>query len=118
MPALDVALCPRYHRAVEIIGRRWSGAILRVMLDGATRFSEIKHAVPDITDRMLSERLKELEAEGLVAREVQATTPVKVDYHLTEKGASLKPVLEAIGRWANGWVELPEDTATEAVAAC
>ena len=63
MPELDVALCPRYHRAVEIIGRRWSGAILRVMLDGATRFSQIKHAVPDITDRMLSERLKELEGQ-------------------------------------------------------
>lgn len=118
MPELDVALCPRYHRAVEIIGRRWSGAILRVMLDGATRFSEIKHAVPEITDRMLSERLKELEAEGLVARRVQATTPVKVDYHLTPKGLALKPVLESIGQWATGWVELPEVTAEGAQAAC
>jgi len=104
MTSFDVALCPRYHRAVEIIGRRWSGAILRVMLDGATRFSDIKHTVPDITDRMLSERLKELEAEGLVARQVQPTTPVKVEYHLTPMGIALKPVLQSIGQWANSWL--------------
>jgi len=118
MPELDVALCPRYHRAVEIIGRRWSGAILRVMLDGATRFSQIKHAVPDITDRMLSERLKELEAEGLVERQVMASTPVKVDYHLTRKGLALEPVLESIGKWATGWVELPEADTSNAETAC
>src|SRR5690625_4120977 len=97
---LDQALCPHYHRAVEIIGRRWSGSILRVMLDGATRFSQIKHAVGGITDKMLSERLKELEAEGLVRREVQATTPVRIDYHLTPMGEALRPVLGGIGDWA------------------
>ena len=71
MATLDPALCPRFHRAVELIGRRWSGAILRVMQAGASRFAEIKHAVPDISDKMLADRLKELEAEGLVARVVR-----------------------------------------------
>lgn len=124
MTGYDVALCPRYHRAVEIIGRRWSGAILRVMLDGATRFGEIRHAIPDITDRMLSERLKELEVEGLVARNVQPTTPVKVEYRLTPMGAALEPVLDTIGQWATGWLELPEAAASPeapadpATAAC
>ena len=118
MSGLDAALCPRYHHAVEIIGRRWSGAILRVMLDGATRFSEIKHAVPDINDRMLSERLKELEAEGLIARNVQATTPVKVEYRLTPMGAALEPVLDTIGHWATSWLELPDTAADSARAVC
>lgn len=111
MQTLDLALCPRYHRAVEIIGRRWSGAILRVMLDGASRFSEMKHAIPDINDRMLSERLKELESEGLVTRQVLATTPVKVAYQLTPKGRALEPVLDSIGSWATHWLELPEESA-------
>lgn len=111
MSGFDSALCPRYHRAVEIIGRRWSGAILRVMLDGATRFSEIKHAIPDITDKMLSERLKELEAEGLVTRDVRPTTPVRIDYHLTEMGEALRPVLDSIGGWASSWLPVPENSA-------
>lgn len=108
MRDFDAALCPRYHRAVEIIGRRWSGSILRVMVAGATRFSELKHAIPDVSDRMLSERLKELEREGLVRREVLSTTPVKVEYRLTPMGESLGPVLDGIGRWATNWLELPE----------
>lgn len=118
MTGFDVALCPRYHRAVEIVGRRWSGAILRVMLDGATRFSELKHTIPDITDRMLSERLKELESEGLVTREVVATTPVKVAYRLTPMGRSLEPVLDYIGKWATDWLELPDDGTAAASTAC
>lgn len=111
MSGYDPELCPRYHRAVEIIGRRWSGAILRVMLDGATRFSEVKHAIPDITDKMLSERLKELEAEGLVRREVHASTPVRIDYHLTPMGEALRPVLGGIGAWAREWLAVPEAVA-------
>jgi len=110
---LDPALCPRFHRAVELIGRRWSGAILRVMQAGASRFAEIKHAVPDISDKMLADRLKELEAEGLVARVVHATTPVRVEYRLTAKGESLGPVLDTIGAWARTWVVLEEAGAAE-----
>lgn len=110
MAGYEVALCPYYQRAVEIIGRRWSGSILRIMLDldGATRFSDLKNAIPDITDRMLSERLKELEAAGLVTRNVQATTPVKVEYRLTPMGTSLEPVLSTIGSWATEWLASQE----------
>jgi DNA-binding HxlR family transcriptional regulator len=93
--------CPYFHRAVELIGQRWSGAILREMLAGATRFSEIKHAIPDISDRMLAERLKSLEAYELVERKVFAETPVRVEYHLTDRGRALGPVFAALGAWAN-----------------
>ena len=93
--------CPYFHRAVELIGQRWSGAILREMLAGATRFTEIRHAIPDISDRMLAERLKGLEAYELVERKVFAETPVRVEYHLTDRGRALGPVFAALGEWAN-----------------
>lgn len=108
MSEVGTTLCPRFHRAVEVIGRRWTGAILRVMLDGATRFNEVKRAVPELSDKMLSERLKELEGEGIVERVVSPTTPVRIDYRLTEKGRALEPVLEGIGAWADAWVAPPE----------
>jgi DNA-binding HxlR family transcriptional regulator len=96
--------CPYYHHAVEIIGRRWTGAIVRALLAGATRFSEITAAVPGLSDRLCSERLKELEAEGIVARRVIADTPVRVEYHLTDKGAALVDAVAALSRWAATWV--------------
>lgn len=105
MTSLDVTLCPRFQHGVEKLGRRWSGAVVRLMLDGATRFGELSEAIPGISDKMLSERLKELEAEGIVVREVKPTTPVRVEYHLTAKGESLRGVLDAIGEWARAWVE-------------
>ena len=76
--------CPRYHHAVELIGRRWSGAIIRAMLGGVTRFSELAQIVPGLSDRMLSERLKELDGEGIVERRVFAETPVRIEYSITE----------------------------------
>lgn len=97
-------VCPYYHRAVELIGRRWTGVVLSAMLDGATRFSEIGDAIPDVSDRMLSERLKELEADGIVERRVVPETPVKVEYRLTEKGLALEGVVGAIQAWASEWV--------------
>lgn len=98
------AFCPRYHRAVEIVGRRWTGAIIRALLAGRTRFTEIVDAVPGLSDRLLSERLKELEAEGVVERLVTPSTPVKVEYRLTEKGQALVPVVEALSAWAEHWM--------------
>ncbi len=77
------------------------------MLAGATRFTEIRDAIPEISDRMLSERLKELEAEGIVARHVHAETPVRVEYLLTDKGRALDKVIAAIGEWADAWLEPP-----------
>ena len=99
--------CPRYHHAVELIGRRWSGAIIRAMLGGVTRFSELAQIVPGLSDRMLSERLKELDAEGIVERRVFAETPVRIEYSITEKGRALAAVVESIDTWAQTW--LPAD---------
>lgn len=99
----DGAFCPYFHRAVELIGRRWTGAIVRAMLCGIGRFGELTEAIPDLSDRMLSERLKELEAAGIVARTVIPSTPVRIEYHLTPKGLALAPVLEAISAWAGEW---------------
>jgi DNA-binding HxlR family transcriptional regulator len=96
--------CDRYHRAVELVGKRWSGAILLVMMDGPLRFSEIRGAVHDLSDRLLSERLKELEGEGIVERRVIDGTPVRVEYGLTEKGRALEPTVRALKAWANEWL--------------
>lgn len=99
----DMHVCPLYHRAIELIGRRWTGAILSAMLQGASRFTDIVHLVPGLSDRLLSERLKELEAEGIILRTVHAETPVRIEYHLTEKGRDLIDVTEAVRRWARKW---------------
>jgi DNA-binding HxlR family transcriptional regulator len=99
----DSAFCPKFHRAVELIGRRWTGAIIRAMRSGKTRFCDIGAAVPGLSDRLLSERLKELECEGIVVRTVIPDTPVRIDYHLTAKGDDLQAVFDEIGAWAYRW---------------
>lgn len=101
------AFCPRYHHAVEIVGRRWNGAIVRAMLAGAIRFTDITAVVPGLSDRLCSERLKELEAEGLVTRTVIPQTPVRIEYHLTDKGADLAGAVTALSRWAEEWIPDP-----------
>jgi DNA-binding HxlR family transcriptional regulator len=101
------AFCPRYHEAIELIGRRWSGAILRALLTGAERFHEIAEVIPGISDRLLSERLKEFEAAGIVERIVIPETPVRIEYRLTEKGRDLLPVVEAVAAWAERWLPPP-----------
>src|SRR3954470_17809962 len=94
-------ICPRYHHAVELIGARWSGAILRAVLDGAHRYSDLKALIPAVSDTMLAERLRRLEREGLLERRVIPSSPVRVEYHLTDKGAALAPVIEALTTWAH-----------------
>ena len=96
--------CPHFHEAVELIGRRWSGAILRSMLAGAQRFSEISAPIPGLSDRLLSERLKEFESSGLAVRNVIPDTPVRVEYQLTAKGAALTPVVVDLTAWAEEWL--------------
>src|SRR5215469_8839736 len=96
--------CPLYHEAVELVGRRWTGAIVRVLMDGPLRFSEICQAVPELSDRLLSERMKELEARGIVRRTVISGPPVRVQYGLSEMGRDLEPALEEIQRWAGRWL--------------
>jgi DNA-binding HxlR family transcriptional regulator len=104
MSAYAKECCPRYHRAVEIVGARWSGAILQVMLGGALRFGEIEGAIPDLSSRMLSQRLKEFEQEGIVERCVIPDKPVRVEYRLTAKGRALGPVVRTLSVWAEKWV--------------
>lgn len=98
-------VCPKFHRAVELIGRRWTGAIIDRLLGGRTRFNTLAAAIPEMSDRMLAERLRELEHEGIVTRLVIPESPVRVEYELTEKGRSLGDPLAAIARWAEQWDE-------------
>jgi DNA-binding HxlR family transcriptional regulator len=116
MAEVTPQVCSRFHRAIELIGSRWTGAIIQTLLQGKTRYALIKSAIPDITDRMLSERLRSLEAEDLVTRWVIADTPVRVEYELTEKGRSLQKALHEIGAWAEQWIPLdspPENSSTD-----
>jgi DNA-binding HxlR family transcriptional regulator len=98
--------CPRLHEAVELIGKRWTGAILVVLLlrGAPMRFSEIAQAVPPMSDRLLSERMKELEARGIVERRVLDGSPVRVKYELTEMGRDLAPALRELKAWAHRWL--------------
>jgi DNA-binding HxlR family transcriptional regulator len=102
--------CAVYTQAMEIIGRRWTGAILRSLLAGNHRFSEILVTVPGLSDRLLSERLKELEAEGIVQRKVTPCTPVRIDYDLTEKGRALNGVIRQVSEWAEAWGDVRPTT--------
>ena len=110
-------LCAKFHRAVELIGARWSGAIVQILLQGPVRYADLRAAVPDISDRMLSERLRELESEGIVVRTVSQDPPVRVDYALTEKGRALQPALAAVGAWAEKWSEVNESKAPKGTKA-
>ena len=96
--------CPEFHHAIEVIGRRWTGVVLRAMLRGAKRFGDIAADVPNLSDKMLAERLKELEAEGVITRTVVPETPVRVEYELTDKGRALEGVVKALDAWADRWV--------------
>ena len=96
--------CPLYHEAVELVGRRWTGAILRVLMDGPLRFSEIAQAIPELSDRLLSERMKELERRGMVQRTVFPGPPLRVEYELSKMGRELEPALSEIQRWARRWL--------------
>lgn len=98
------ALCPKFEAAMAILGKRWTGLIVEVLLNGAVRFSEIAQAIPSVSDRMLAERLRELEAEGIVIRKVFPEIPVRIVYELSEKGRDLAPVLDAVHRWADRWM--------------
>jgi DNA-binding HxlR family transcriptional regulator len=109
-PSTLSAFCPYFHNAVELIGRRWTGAIVRAMLAGCCRFSDISDAIPGLSDRLLSERLKELEGAGVVDRTVYPETPVRITYALTEKGLALTHVMDAIAQWAHDW---PAEISTE-----
>jgi DNA-binding HxlR family transcriptional regulator len=96
--------CPYYHEAIELVGRRWTGAILRVLMERPMRFSEVGQAVPELSDRLLSARMKELEGRGIVQRTVHAGPPVRVEYSLSEMGRELGPTLDQLQEWAQRWL--------------
>lgn len=106
-------ICPRFHLAVELVGGRWTGAIINRLLTGRARYNELRAAIPEISDRMLSERLRELETEGVVTRTVVPESPVRVEYELTTKGRALEEAIDAIGKWATRWIS-EEDLARNA----
>ena len=101
-------MCPKYERVVGILGKRWTGLILRSLMDRPRRFTEIMTYVDGLSERLLSERLKELEEAGIVERRVHTGRPVSVEYALTEKGRDLRRVVEAIQKWADRWVAVEE----------
>jgi DNA-binding HxlR family transcriptional regulator len=101
-------VCARFHQAIELIGRRWTGAILQLLLQGPARFSVIKSALPEMTDRILAERLRELQAAGLLSRSAYPSVPVRVEYTLTEKARDLSPTLEGLADWAHRWLPAPK----------
>jgi DNA-binding HxlR family transcriptional regulator len=100
-------VCTLYHRAVELIGKRWTGAVVGVLLDGPLRFNELVATVPGMSERLCADRLRELEAEGLVIRRVLPGPPLGVEYELTDAGRDLEGALDAVGRWAHRWL-LPD----------
>ena len=102
------SICPRYEHAIQLLGKRWTGLLLYALLEGPRRFCELTTRVEGLSDRVLSDRLRELEIEGVIERIVYPQIPVRVEYQLTEKGRALEPVVHAIQTWAEKWVELPE----------
>ncbi|KIL41054.1 HxlR family transcriptional regulator [Gordoniibacillus kamchatkensis] len=97
----DLQLCPKFESAFELLGKRWTGLIIRVLLSGPKRFKDISDLIPSMSDRMLSERFKEMEAAGILVRHVYPETPVRIEYELTEKGKGLAPAMEELQKWAD-----------------
>ena len=102
-------ICPRFESAISILSQRWTGLIIYQLLNGPQRFSKLTEVI-GIRGRLLSERLKNLESQGLVTRTVYPETPVRIEYELTEKGKSLKSVMDEIQTWSQEWIEAPAET--------
>lgn len=96
-------ICPKFELAFSILGKRWSGLIIRTLANGPLRFSAIEEAIPSLSARMLSERCRELEEAGIIRRQVYPEKPVRIEYELTEKGHELDPALDMIQRWSDKW---------------
>jgi DNA-binding HxlR family transcriptional regulator len=103
----EPGICQHVRRAADLLGKRWSTQIVLALLDGKARFSELRDAVAPISDTLLSERLKELEADGIIRRDVTPSTPVLIEYHLTEQGRDLERVMAELRGWAERWAEVP-----------
>lgn len=101
-------VCARFHAAIELLGARWSGAVLQALFTGSHRFADLRAAIPGVSDTMLTQRLRELEEAGLVERRVMPTSPVHVEYHLTQMGREAGPVLDAVIAWSHNWIPIPD----------
>ncbi|MBA4543705.1 MULTISPECIES: helix-turn-helix domain-containing protein [Thermoactinomyces] len=101
---MERCICPKFEAAIEILSKKWTGLIIRVLMEKTRRFRDIREQIPLMSERMLAERLKELEAHGIVERRVYPETPVRIEYDLTEKGKALAPVLDSIQDWAEQWI--------------
>ena len=97
-------MCPKYESAAEVLCKKWTGLIIRVLLDGPKRFKEMKEQIPDMSDKMLTDRMKELETMDIVKRTVYPEMPVRIEYQLTDKGRGLEPVIQSIQGWGEHWM--------------
>jgi DNA-binding HxlR family transcriptional regulator len=105
MEDLDERLCNSFQSAVELVGKRWTGAIIAVLRPGPLRYTQITQAVRGVSERLLSERLKELELAGILTRRVLPGPPVGVEYELSDAGRDLGEALDALSAWAQRWLE-------------
>jgi len=96
-------MCPKFEAAFELLGKRWTGLIIRSLTSGPKRFSDMQDIIPNLSARMLTERFKELEEHGLVKRTVYPEMPVRIEYELTEKGHDLQSAMDEIQKWAEKW---------------
>ena len=96
-------LCPRFEAAFQILGKRWTGLIIRSLLSGSKRFSELQEIIPALSSRVLTERFKELEELGIITRSVYPEMPVRIEYGLTQKGKDLEKTMDEIQNWAEKW---------------
>src|SRR5436309_15542498 len=103
----ESSFCVSVQLAIELIGKRWNGAILAVLLDGPRRFSELVTTVPGLSERLLAERLRELERRGILVRRVLPGPPLGVEYELTQAGRELAPAVEVVTAWARKWLDPP-----------
>jgi DNA-binding HxlR family transcriptional regulator len=98
-------LCPKFEKAMEILSKRWTGLIVHQLLPGPQRFVRIENSLPNLSGKVLSERLRELETEGIIRRDVYPDTPVRIEYQLTDKGYALAPLFGHIEKWSQDWIQ-------------
>jgi DNA-binding HxlR family transcriptional regulator len=103
----ETPICQHFQRAAELVARRWVPQVIYAMQGGPRRYSDLKTAIPNISDALLSERLKELEAASIVTRTVEPSTPVRIAYALTPRGEQLADVLGELQVWAERWATQP-----------
>jgi DNA-binding HxlR family transcriptional regulator len=116
IPSTVTRMCPRFEQATQLLGKRWTALLLEALLQGPQRFCELTTSVEGLSDRVLSDRLRELETEGIVERIVYPHIPVRVEYQLTDKGRALAPVVQAIHKWAEEWIPLPAMSSSAVVS--